>query len=367
MQIKRANIECMDTPSHDNRDVKSRNNNLSASHSDSSSTDIFFSGMQPSGHMHLGNYLGAVKRWVNYQEHVGAEDSFFFMIADLHAMTVPYDPEKLKEGTIDLAAWFLASGLDPEKVTVFIQSENPDHAYGAWVLSCAAPMGWLERMTQYKEKSTEQAERSSVGLFTYPVLQAADILLYNTTEVPVGEDQVQHVELARDLAKRFNNTFGDTFVVPDYSIQKTTSRIMNLQDPLKKMSKSDKSQSGVLRLSDSPDDIAQKIRRAVTDSGDVIKSSPDKPALTNLIALYTELSGMTPDEIEQEYEGRSYAEFKSGLADVVVGALEPIQRRHDELIANSDYLMAVLENGLSKAHAVSSSKLSEIRRKVGLA
>lgn len=331
-----------------------------------SATKIHFSGVQPSGDLHIGNYLGAVRQWVNHQHTIGPDDTFIFSIVDLHAITVSIDPEELRENVYDVAAWFIAAGLDPEKTNIFAQSDNPDHSYLAWIFNCITPMGWLERMIQYKEKSAKQGERSSAGLFTYPVLQAADILLYDAHEVPVGEDQVQHIELTRDIAKKFNNHFGETFVVPEVKIQKDGARVMSLQDPASKMSKSDDNQNGVIRLKDSPDEIVKKIKRAVTDSGSEITFSDDKPALKNLIAIYSQFSGESISNIEQKYQGKGYGDFKSDLAEVVVNALRPVQEQHAELMNNRDQISTVLEAGLAQARSISERKIDDVRQKVGL-
>lgn len=329
-------------------------------------TKVHFSGVQPSGDLHIGNYLGAVRQWVNHQHTIGPDDTFIFSIVDLHAMTVSIDPQELRENVLDVAAWFVAAGLDPKKTSIFVQSDNPDHAYLSWIFNCITPMGWLERMIQYKEKSAKQGERSSAGLFTYPILQAADILLYDAHEVPVGEDQVQHIELTRDIAKKFNNQFGETFIVPKVKIQKDVARVMSLQDPTSKMSKSDDNQNGVIRLKDSPDEIVKKIKRAVTDSGSEVRSADDKPAVKNLIAIYSQFSGQSIGEIEQKYEGKGYGDFKSDLAEVVVNALGPVQKQHAELMNDKDQILTVLETGLAQARSISERKIQDVRQKTGL-
>lgn len=325
-----------------------------------------FSGVQPSGDLHIGNYLGAIKQWVAVQETLNPEDSFYFSIVDLHAITVPFEPETLRKNVLDVASWFIAAGMDPQKVNIFVQSENPDHPYIAWIFNCITPMGWLERMIQYKEKSDKQGERASVGLFSYPTLMATDILLYDPQEVPVGEDQKQHVELTRDIAERFNKMFGETFTIPKVVLNEHVARVMSLQDPLKKMSKSDENQNGVIRLTDDAETIRAKVRRAVTDSGTEIKSTPDKPAFVNLLAIYAEFSGLAVKELEARYQGKQYGEFKSDLAEVIVEALTPMQKKHAELLADASQINAILNAGLEKARARSTAKLQDVMRVTGL-
>src|SRR5919202_891876 len=266
------------------------------------------SGVQPSGNLHLGNYLGAIKRWVDYQE----QFDNFFCIVDLHAITVPQDPEDLRRQTRELAAFYLAAGIDPAKSTVFVQSHVPAHTELAWILNCVTPMGWLERMTQFKDKSAKEGdnkERISTGLFDYPVLMAADILLYKATHVPVGEDQKQHVELTRDIAERFNRLYGDTFVIPEPMIAETGARIMSLDDPTNKMSKSDESPGSRIGIYDSPDTIRRNIMRATTDSLRDIRFDPNRPGVTNLLTIYEVLSAQSPLQIEAHFEGKGYGDL----------------------------------------------------------
>lgn len=320
-----------------------------------------FSGIQPSGNLHLGNYLGALKQWVDMQN----EHEAIFCIVDLHALTAPQDPAALRQKTLEIAKIYLASGIDPEKATLFIQSHVSAHTELGWVLNTTARMAELERMTQFKDKAQKGgAAESGVGLFTYPVLMAADILLYDTNVVPVGKDQMQHIELARDLAERFNKRFGETFVIPDGKLSKEGQLIMGLDDPSKKMSKSAPSEYNYIALTDDADTVRRKIKKAVTDSGSEIIYSDDKPALKNLINIYTLLSGKTPQEIETMYVGKGYGDFKTDLAEVVVGFLAPFQER---LVAISDdQVLAILKAGAEKVRPLAQAKLRQVYDKVGL-
>ena len=290
-----------------------------------------FSGIQPSGTLHLGNYLGAVKNWVAMQE---THDCVYCAV-DLHAITVRQQRAELRRNTIDLVNLFLASGVDPERSIVFVQSHVPAHTELMWILNTITYMGELRRMTQYKDKTAgAEGESIAVGLFDYPVLMAADILLYRADAVPVGEDQKQHVELTRDVAERFNNAFGKAFVVPEPIIRTEGARVMSLDDPAMKMSKSAGSENSYVAVMDSPDVIRRKIRRAVTDSGSEVRGGPDKPALTNLLDIYSALAGEPVDEIVRRYEGQGYADLKADLGEVVANALAPIQARIRELEAD---------------------------------
>ncbi len=325
-----------------------------------------FSGIQPSGNLHLGNYLGAIRQWVKLQNK-NKDYQFIFCIVDLHAITVPHDPKLLRKKNLELAALYIACGIDPNLSTIFIQSENPDHPYAAWIFDCITPFGWMSRMTQFKDKSKKQKENTSVGLFNYPALMAADILLYDTDLVPVGDDQIQHIELTRDIARRFNNLFGQTFTYPEAMIDKRSARIMSLQNPEKKMSKSDSNEKSRINLLDDPDTIAEKIRKAVTDSGSEIIYDPEKkPAISNLLSIYSRLDDKTISEIENLYQGKTYSEFKSDLAEVVIESLRPIQKRFAQLYKEKGELEKILDQGLEKAKSISSKKISEIRNKVGL-
>jgi tryptophanyl-tRNA synthetase len=322
-----------------------------------------FSGIQPSGEIHLGNYIGAIRRFVEAQ-HV---DDCIFCIVDLHAITLNV-PEELASKTLDLAALYLAAGIDPERSTLFVQSHVPEHAELAWVLNCFTAFGELGRMTAFKEKSRRGTDGFvSAGLFDYPVLMAADILLYRTDKVPVGDDQRQHLELARDVAIRFNQRFGETFVVPEADIPPTEggARIMDLQNPTAKMSKSTESPMGTVKLVDEPDAIRRKVRSAVTDSGREVVASPDKPALSNLLTIYSVVSGRSIPELEMAYDGRGYGDLKTDLGDAVVEYLRPIQERYRELIGDPGEIARILTNGADKAQAVASKTLSEVYDRVG--
>jgi tryptophanyl-tRNA synthetase len=318
-----------------------------------------FSGIQPSGNLHIGNYIGALKQWV-----AGQNDGFnIFCVVDMHAITVPQDPKVLKEKTLEIASIILAAGIDPTKSILFVQSHNSDHANMGWVLNSIASMGQMNRMTQYKEKS-DGKEFVSVGLFDYPVLMAADILLYDTTEVPVGEDQKQHVELARDLAEKFNSKFGETFVLPKPIIPKVGGRVMSLIDPAKKMSKSDPNKNATIYLLDSPEEVIKKFKGATTDSDNKIKKDPSKPGISNLIDIYSEFSGETVEQIEARFEGKNYGEFKEAVALEVNNFLAGFQEKYNNL-RESGKLVDILKEGSEKAKAISSKKLEEVYEKVG--
>ncbi len=323
-----------------------------------------FSGIQPSGNLHLGNYLGAIKRWVEGQ---GKKENFICVV-DLHAVTIYQDPDELRDQTRKLTAFLLAAGIDPEVTTLFVQSHVRAHAEGAWLLNCVTPVGWLERMTQYKMKAALQ-ESVLTGLMTYPVLQAADILLYSAHEVPVGEDQKQHIELARDIAQRFNHLYGDTLVVPDPSIPEAGARIMALDDPTAKMSKSAASARGhAVGLDDPDDEIRYAIRRAVTDSGREIAFSddPEKAGVNNLLTIYQVLTGKGRGQVEADFaSARGYGDLKNTVADVVIEAVGPIRKRYRELMgdpAELDRLMAV---GADHARSVAEPKVVEMKEKMG--
>ena len=323
-----------------------------------------FSGIQPSGTSHLGTYLGALKNWVSLQD--GYES--YFCIVDLHAITVPQDPKVLRHNVREMAAIFLAVSLDPERSVIFRQSRVSEHTELGWLLNCIARVGELSRMTQFKDKTQRGGtEGASVGLYDYPVLQAADILLYNAHLVPVGEDQRQHLELTRTLARRFNGLYGETFVVPEPMILKTGARVMALDDPTAKMSKSSPTPAGYVALLDEPDVIRRKIRRAKTDSGTEVVASPEKPAITNLMGIYAGLTGRGVPEIEEQYRGKGYGDFKKDLAEVVVEALSPVRERALELMDDPRELDEVLEAGAEKARAVARSTLHDAWAKLGLA
>ena len=322
-----------------------------------------FSGIQPSGTSHLGTYLGALKNWITVQE----EYESYFCIVDLHALTVPQDPKALRANVREMAAIFMAVGLDPERSVIFRQSRVSEHTELAWLLNCIAKVGELSRMTQFKDKSQRGgAESSSVGLYDYPVLQAADILLYNAHLVPVGEDQRQHLELTRTLARRFNGLYGETFVVPEPMILEAGARIMALDEPMAKMSKSAPTPAGYVALLDEPDDIRRKIRRARTDSGTEIVASPEKPAVTNLLSIYAGLTGRAVIEIEDQYRGKGYGDFKKDLAEVVVESLSPIRERTLELLDDPRELDGILEAGAERAREVARSTLRDAWARLGL-
>jgi tryptophanyl-tRNA synthetase len=319
------------------------------------------SGIQPSGEVHLGNYIGALKHWAAQQD----TKDCLYCIVDLHAITVPQDPKTLRVATLDLAATLIATGIDPDRSTLFVQSHVPEHAQLGWVLGCIATYGELRRMTQFKDKLAKQKEGSvSVGYFTYPVLQAADILIYRADEVPVGDDQRQHLELTRDIAERFNARYGETFVVPKASIPTVGARILDLQT-LAKMSKSAESPQGTVKVTDPPDLIRKKIKVAVTDSGREIVAGEDKPAITNLLTIYSVATGKSVKELEAELEGKGYADLKSGLTDALIAFLEPIQKRYADLIADPAELNRLLQAGASKAQTIAAATLATVYERVG--
>jgi tryptophanyl-tRNA synthetase len=322
-----------------------------------------FSGIQPSGTPHLGSYLGALKNWVSIQD----DYENYYCIVDLHALTAPQDPKVLRHNVRETTAVYLAAGLDPEKSVIFRQSRVSAHTELAWLLNCIAKVGELSRMTQFKDKTQRGgAEAASVGLYDYPVLQAADILLYNAHLVPVGEDQRQHLELSRTLARRFNHLYGETFVVPEIMIPEVGARIMALDDPTQKMSKSLPTPGGYIALLDEPDTIRRKIRRAVTDSGTEIVAGPEKPAVTNLLGIYAAIVGETISALEERYEGSGYGDFKHDLAEVVVEALSPIRERTLDLLDDPRELDEILESGAEKARKVASPTLHDAWAKLGL-
>jgi tryptophanyl-tRNA synthetase len=321
-----------------------------------------FSGIQPSGSFHLGNYLGAIRNWVAQQ----AQYDNIFCIVDLHALTLPTTRDSLRANILGLANVLLASGLDPAQSIIFAQSDVREHTELCWILSSVTQFGELRRMTQFKDKAGGQEEGVSAALFFYPVLMAADILLYDTDLVPVGEDQKQHIELTRDVATRFNQRYGETLIVPQPDIKATGARIMSLEDPTKKMSKSDDSPNAAIALTDDADTIRRKIRRAVTDSGSEVRAASDKPALTNLLTIYGLLSGEPITEIEARYEGKGYGAFKSDLGDVVVESLAPIQARLAELNADPRIAQAVLRDGADRARERAAAKMAVVRDRVGI-
>ncbi len=321
------------------------------------------SGVQPTGNTHLGNYVGAFRQWVEQQHEFDA----YYCVVDLHAITLPYDPAELRDRTLEMAAILLASGLDPGVCTLFVQSHVPEHTELAWLFNHIATVGELRRMTQFKAKAAEGGEGAlPAGYFNYPVLQAADILIYQADRVPVGEDQRQHLELTRDVAERFNARFGPTFKLPEAYIPKVGGRVMDLQHPDQKMSKSIPSPTGRIDVLDPPDAIRRKVRSAVTDSGREVVARPDKPAITNLLELYSVASGKAVEELETAYAGRGYGELKSDLADALVGFLEPLRERYHELRADEERLTSILEAGAEKAQAVARENLALAKDRMGL-
>ena len=322
-----------------------------------------FSGIQPSGNLHVGNYLGALKNWVEIQD----EYENYFCIVDLHALTVPQDPKTLRRKIREVAAIYLAVGLDPEKCVIFRQSRVSEHAELSWLLNCVARVGELSRMTQFKDKTQKgEAESASAGLYDYPVLMAADILLYNAHLVPVGEDQRQHLELTRTLARRFNHLYGETFVVPEPMILKTGARVMALDEPAEKMSKSSPRTASYISILDDPDTVRRKVRRARTDSGAEITATPDKPAITNLLDIYAAVTGRAVQEIEEQYRGKGYGDFKKDLGEAVVEGLAPIRERALELLDDPRELDGLLDSGAERAREVAGSNLRSAWAKLGL-
>lgn len=320
-----------------------------------------FSGVQPSGALTLGNYLGAIRNWVDVQDDYDG----IFCVVDQHAITVPQEAKNLRKNTLEVLALYVACGLDPEKNTLFIQSHVSAHAELSWVLNTMTYMGQLNRMTQYKEKSQKNEANLNAGLFTYPVLMAADILLYQTDAVPVGEDQKQHLELARDLAERFNNRYSDTFKVPDPMISKFGAKIMSLQEPTKKMSKSDSDPNAFILLLDDDDAIRRKIKRAVTDSIGIVKYSDDQPGVKNLLTIYSKLSGESIESLVMKYDGKGYGDFKSDLAEVVVENLRPIREKAEELLKNREQLEEIYSKGAEKAEKIARKTIRKVYKKVG--
>lgn len=320
-----------------------------------------FSGVQPTGNIHLGNYLGALRQFVELQE----DHECIYCIVDMHAITVPQDPKQLREHILDVAALYLAIGVDPKKSIVFVQSDVPGHAELSWILTCSSYTGELSRMTQFKDKSKNK-ESAPTGLFTYPVLMAADILLYNTDVVPVGNDQKQHIELCRDLAIRVNGKYPNTFVVPDGRFLKSGARIMALDDPTKKMSKSAENIHSRISLLDEPSKIKKSIMKATTDSDGVVRFDVEnKPGISNLLNIYSVLSGMSIEELEKKYEGKGYGDFKKDLVEVTVNALAPIRERYEE-IRNSEELIEVLKEGAKKADTIAQETIARVKENFGL-
>lgn len=323
---------------------------------------IIFSGAQPSGKLTLGNYLGAIKNWKELQE----DYNCYYSVVDLHAITVPQEAKNLRANTMQLLAQYMASGLDPEKNTIFIQSHVSCHTELMWILNTMTYMGELSRMTQFKDKSQKSEANLNAGLFTYPVLMAADILLYQTDLVPVGEDQKQHLELARDLANRFNNRYSPTFKVPEPYIPKAGARVMSLQEPTKKMSKSDENENGYILLVDDADTIRRKIKRSVTDSVGVVRYSDEQPGIKNLLDIYSKLDNKSIEDVVAMYEGKGYGDFKNDVAEVIVETLKPIKDQYEYLLSNKDYLEDIYGKGAQKAEYQARKTLRKVYKKVGL-
>ena len=326
-----------------------------------------FSGIQPSGNLHLGNFLGAIRRWVDEQ----GEKENFICVVNLHAVTVYQDPAKLRDQVRELTAMLLAAGIDPEQTTLFVQSHVRAHAEGSWLLSCVTPLGWLHRMTQFKDKSKKQSSQDSIstGLLTYPVLQAGDILFYDAHEVPVGEDQKQHIELARDIAQRFNHLYGETFVVPEPKIAKAGARVMAFDDPSKKMSKSDSASRGhAVLIKDSDKEILRTIKRAVTDSGrDIVFSDdPDKAGVSNLLSIYQAITRKSDEDVLADFaDARGYGDLKVRVAEVVIEEIRPVRERYEELIADPAELDRLVAIGATKAREVAEKKIVEVKERMG--
>lgn len=326
--------------------------------------ETIFSGIQPSGELTLGNYLGAVRNWVLLQEKYRC----FYCVVDLHAITVRQDPASLRRRTLDVLSILIASGIDPEKCVLYMQSHVPEHAELGWILQCFTYMGELSRMTQFKEKSKRIGDNISAGLFTYPTLMAADILLYQAELVPVGIDQKQHLELARDIAQRMNGLYGDVFTVPDAVIGEQGAKIMSLQDPTKKMSKSDENENAYIYLMDTPDTIRRKFKRAVTDSDGEIRYDPvNKPGVSNLLTIYAVITNHTIDEAVAHFSSGGYGDLKSGVSDAVIAALEPLQEKYHRVRKDKAYLEEIMTRNAELARQVASKTLAKVHKKVGLA
>ncbi len=321
------------------------------------------SGIQATGSLTLGNYLGALNNWVEMQDQYDC----YYMIADLHTLTIRKDPEELRKNTLSLIALYVAAGLDPDKNTIFIQSHVPAHTQLSWVLNCYTYMGELNRMTQFKDKAAKHADNINSGLFTYPVLMAADILAYHADLVPVGEDQKQHLEITRDIAERFNSIYGETFKIPEPYIGKVGARIMGLQDPTSKMSKSSPNPLDKILLTDSPEDIKKKFKKAVTDSENTVRyDRENKPGVSNLMAIYGIIKNKSMEEVEKEFEGQGYGNFKTAVAEAVIERLKPIQEKYNELLEKPEKLQAIYEKGDKKAKEVSEKILKDVYTKIGL-
>ena len=320
-----------------------------------------FSGIQPSGSLTLGNYLGAIKNWTKLQN----DYECIYCIVDMHAITVPKEPKDLRRNTLEVLSYYLASGLNPEKTIMFIQSHVAAHAELAWILNCFTYQGELGRMTQFKDKSRKNENNITAGLFTYPVLMAADILLYQTNLVPVGEDQRQHLELSRDIAQRFNNRFSPTFTVPEPYISRVGAKVMSLQDPLCKMSKSDDNDNSYILLSDKPDDIRRKLKRAVTDSIGEINYSDKQPGIKNMVDICSKIISEKPETFTEKYKGKGYAEFKNDVAEIIISETEPIRQEAEKILKDKAYLEKIYRDSAEKAEKIAWKTLSKVYKKIG--
>ena len=323
---------------------------------------IAFSGIQPTGNLHIGNYFGAIKNWLEMEN----QYQCIFCIVDYHALTVKQNPKILSEKILEIAKIYLAAGINPEKSIIFVQSNISEHTELAWILNTITKIPELERMTQFKEKAKRFKENVNMGLFSYPVLMASDILLYKTNVVPVGEDQIQHIELTKTLAKRFNNNYGEVFTIPEALVKKEGARVMALDNPENKMSKTAINPANYLALTDSPNVIRKKIKSAVTDSGKEIKMDLEKPAISNLLMIYHLFSEEPISKIEERYKGKGYGDFKNDLSELAIEFLKPFQKKFNELDENDDYIKKVLAEGVEKANAIAQTTMKDIKRKLGL-
>ena len=323
---------------------------------------VLYSGMQATGTLTLGNYLGALKNWVKMHE----EFTCFYGVMDLHSLTVRQDPVQFRKNARALYALYVAAGLDPEKNCIYYQSHVAAHAQLGWVLDCFTYMGELNRMTQFKDKASKHADNINAGLYTYPVLMAADILLYQANVVPVGVDQKQHLEITRDIAERFNNLYGEVFTIPEAYISESGAKIMSLADPTKKMSKSDENKNATILLLDDRDTIIRRFKRAVTDSGSEVRFSEDKPGVSNLMSIYGCVTGKTMEEIEREFDGKGYGDFKLAVGEAVADELEPLQKRYDELMKDKSYIDQCIKTNDERAAYVAGKTLRKVHKKIGL-
>lgn len=322
---------------------------------------VIFSGIQPSGELTLGNYLGAIKNWVRLQE----DYDCYFCVVDLHAITVKQVPKDLRRRTLEVLSIYIAAGINPEKATLFIQSHVPSHSEASWLLTCNSYIGELGRMTQYKDKSKKMGDSINAGLFVYPVLMAADILLYNADLVPVGKDQKQHLELARDLAERFNKAYSPTFTIPEGYIPPAGAKIMDLQDPTKKMSKSTDNPNGCILIMDPPEVIRKKISRAVTDSIGIVNYTEEQPGVQNLINIICAIKNISPEEVVKSYEGKGYADLKRDTAEIIIAELSPLQEKVKDLLDNKEYLESIYKKGAERANYISQKTLRKMQKKIG--